>query len=145
MTRAAKTLLLALTAALLLAACGGADEPAAPGDGDEPTDDPADTQPDDTDGSDPDGTDALSAEIDLAIEDAAAHFDVDASSIEVVTAEAVTWSDGALGCPESGELYTQALVEGYRIELQVDGESVAYHGEDGGDPFRCDDPEEPAS
>jgi hypothetical protein len=28
---------------------------------------------------------------------------------EVVSAKAVTWSDGSLGCPEPGKLYTQAF------------------------------------
>lgn len=149
MTRHPVTLLLGLVAALLLTACGGAGDPAAPGEPDDPTDDPAETgsddDPDDADGTDPDDTEAFAGEVELAIADAAAHFDVDASSIEVAAAEAVTWPDGALGCPEPDEVYTQALVDGYRILLEVDGATVAYHGQDGSDPFRCDDPAEPAS
>lgn len=150
MIRKHTTLLLGLAATLLLAACGGASEPGSPDETDGATDRPADTPPDDTTpdddaGSDPNGTEPLAAEIDLAITDAAGHFDVDPSSIEVATAETVTWPDGALGCPQSGELYTQALVDGYRIRLEVDGQPVAYHGQSGGEPFRCDDPTEPAS
>ena len=68
----------------------------------------------------------------------------DAADIEVVAHERVTWRNGALGCPEPGRSYTQALVPGYRIELTLDGETVSYHGSSDGAPFRCDDPEEPA-
>lgn len=41
----------------------------------------------------------------------------DRSSMVVLRAEAVTWSDGSLGCPEPGATYTQALVDGYWVEL----------------------------
>lgn len=67
---------------------------------------------------------------------------VPAEEIEVVRAEHVTWSNGALGCEEEGGMYTQALVEGYRIELQHDGESYAFHGQDGEPPFYCPEPTE---
>jgi len=45
---------------------------------------------------------------------------------EVVSAEAVTWNDGSLGCPEAGQSYTQALVDGYQVILEVDGERYDY-------------------
>ena len=48
------------------------------------------------------------------------------SDPEVVSAEAVTWNDGSLGCPEAGQAYTQALVEGYQVILEVDGERYDY-------------------
>lgn len=41
-------------------------------------------------------------------------------SIKVLRAESVVWPDGSLGCPEPGIFYTQALVDGYHIELGVD-------------------------
>ena len=34
---------------------------------------------------------------------------------ELVSAEAVTWPSGALGCPKPGRSYTQALVDGMRV------------------------------
>lgn len=77
----------------------------------------------------------------LAIADLADHADVSADAIDVLTNERVTWRDGSLGCPEPGMMYTQALVEGYRIVLQVDGQDFAYHGADGGAPSRCDNPD----
>ena len=44
----------------------------------------------------------------------------------LVTAEAVTWTSGALGCPEPGKYYTQALVEGMRVVVEVRGVSYDY-------------------
>jgi hypothetical protein len=68
---------------------------------------------------------------------------VDPDTIEVVLAEPVVWSDGSIGCPEPGMMYTQALVDGYRIVLDVDGDEVAFHGQSAQPPFRCDGPVEP--
>jgi hypothetical protein len=44
---------------------------------------------------------------------------VTAESMTIVRAEAVTWNDGSLGCPQPGMFYTQALVDGYWVVLQV--------------------------
>lgn len=44
----------------------------------------------------------------------------------VVSAQAVTWPDGSLGCPEPGRSYTQALVRGYRVLLEVEGKQLDY-------------------
>ena len=41
------------------------------------------------------------------------------ADIKVLSAEAVTWPDGSLGCPQPGMMYTQALVPGFRIVLQA--------------------------
>jgi hypothetical protein len=68
----------------------------------------------------------------------------DDQDLEVVTIEDVTWSDGALGCPQPGEMYTQALVDGYRVILRTqDGERLHVHGAEGQPPFLCEDPQEP--
>ena len=50
--------------------------------------------------------------LDAAIDDAAKRASMERSAISVVSAAAVTWSDGSAGCPEPGMLYTQALVPG---------------------------------
>lgn len=62
------------------------------------------------------------------------------SEIDVVAYEQVTWRDGSLGCPQPGMMYTQALVDGYRIVLRALGKDVSYHGQTGKPPFRCDNP-----
>lgn len=81
--------------------------------------------------------------IDALVEQAADDTGVNADEIGVITAEAVTWSDGSIGCPEEGMGYTQALVPGYRVVLDVDGEEVHYHAGSDGQFFACDDPQEP--
>jgi hypothetical protein len=57
--------------------------------------------------------------------------------IAVERAEFVTWRNGAIGCPEPGMAYTEALVPGYRIILNAGGEIHHYHGAGGLAPFRC--------
>jgi hypothetical protein len=58
--------------------------------------------------------------------DAAERTGVDVDDIEVVQAEAVTWSDGSLGCPEPGMVYTQALVDGYHVIVEAGGEELDF-------------------
>jgi hypothetical protein len=58
------------------------------------------------------------------IKDLVQRTDADQQDIQVIRSESVTWSDGSLGCPKPGEVYTQVLVDGYWVVLQVD--EVAY-------------------
>ena len=136
-----------LVAGLLLLGCGGADEPAetdpdpdlpAEGEpGDHPEDTPSDEVPDEPATDD---LDALASRIAVEV---AEDEGVDEAQVRVVSAEEVTWPDGALGCPEEDGMYTQALVDGYRIVVEVDGREHHYHGATGQLPFRCDDPQPP--
>ena len=97
-----------------------------------------------TDGAAPTaGTGMTQAMIDAVVEQAAAESGVDIGEIRVVTAEAVTWSDGSLGCPQPGQAYTQALVPGFRVVLEVDGAEMHYHASQSGDFAACADPVEP--
>lgn len=116
---------------VVLTACGdqnGGSDPA------EPSRAPPATTPEETP-IDPNNPEAA------AIADLAAHANVGEDEIEVVAHDEVTWRNGALGCPQPGMAYTQALVEGYRIVLRAKGQEYAYHGADGRPPFRCDDPD----
>jgi hypothetical protein len=45
----------------------------------------------------------------------------------VSRAEKVTWSDAALGCPEHGQMYAQALVPGFRVEARAQAGLLVYH------------------
>lgn len=83
-----------------------------------------------------DPRDPLSA----AISDLATRLGVDPGRIHVESRQEVTWRDGSLGCPKPGMRYTQALVNGYRIVLDCDGKSYAYHGAGGRLPFLCERP-----
>ncbi|HSM17345.1 MAG TPA: hypothetical protein VK845_10190 [Gemmatimonadales bacterium] len=57
----------------------------------------------------------------------------------VLRAEAVTWQDGSLGCPEPGMAYTQALVDGYWVELMAGEETLDYRlSSEGGIKFCAD-------
>jgi hypothetical protein len=82
---------------------------------------------------------------DFARADAAQRAGVDEAEVTVVTNEAVTWPNGALGCPQPGQFYTQALVEGYRIVVEAGGQEFHYHGETGRPPAYCENPSEPAA
>ena len=64
--------------------------------------------------------------------DLAGRLGIEAEAIELVQAEAVTWPDGSLGCPEPGMFYTQALVEGYRVILRAGGEEYDYRAAEQG-------------
>ena len=62
-----------------------------------------------------------------------------ADDFEVVTAEVVSWNDGSLGCPEPGQMYTQALVDGYHIVVAAADQRLDYRAANGG--FRiCSNP-----
>ncbi len=58
-------------------------------------------------------------------------------ALELASAERVTWSDGSLGCPQPGLLYTQALVPGYRIRLRSPAGVLDYHASLRGTPVLC--------
>ena len=73
-----------------------------------------------------------------AIADAAEEAGVDPSTITVVSAEATTWNSGALGCPKPGEMYTQALVPGYKIVLEAGGRELDYHASESGTVKLCE-------
>lgn len=124
----ARATIVALGCALLLAACGGDDEPASPG----PTPPPGAAEASFV------SLDALPEEIAAAIADASQRFDVPEAEVAVAGALRVTWADGSLGCPEEGMMYTQALVPGYLLTLEVAGQRFQYHGADGEAPFLCE-------
>ena len=83
----------------------------------------------------------LSPELEVAVREArkelAARMDLSDEAIEVQAAERVRWPSSALGCPEPGMMYTQALVPGYRIVLRAGGDLHHYHGARGEPPFHC--------
>jgi hypothetical protein len=82
--------------------------------------------------------DALPDAVEAAIADASGRLGVPESEVAVAGALRVVWSDGSLGCPEPGTMYTQALVPGYLLTLEVDGRRVDYHGAEGDDPRICE-------
>jgi hypothetical protein len=69
----------------------------------------------------------LDALVAAALADASQRSALPASALRVVKAEAVTWRDGAGGCPAPGMLYTQGLVPGYRIRILAGDRLLDYH------------------
>lgn len=60
-----------------------------------------------------------------------------AGTPEVVSVAAVTWPDSSLGCPSPGVSYTQALVDGVRVVVSVDGTEYDYRFGTGSTPKLC--------
>jgi hypothetical protein len=76
--------------------------------------------------------------LDAILADAADRSGAALAAIEVVTAEQVTWPDGSLGCPEPGQAYTQALVDGYQVVVDAGGEELDYRVGSGGSFQLCE-------
>jgi hypothetical protein len=143
--------LLMLALILLLAACGS----------DEPGGDTVAPEPDDTSttvdgGSEGETTTTLPERVDPSrvtvpettppvvgevpqdildeiLADASERAGVPVDDFTVRRSEATTWSDGSLGCPQPGEAYTQAIVDGYWVELVApDGTVLDYRVGDSG-------------
>ncbi|HEU4592190.1 MAG TPA: hypothetical protein VFS13_14885 [Steroidobacteraceae bacterium] len=69
--------------------------------------------------------------------DAARRFKVPEESVVLTRAEQVTWSSAALGCPEPGTIYTQALVPGFRLVAKTGEGELSYHADAGGTVRQC--------
>ena len=61
------------------------------------------------------------------LDDAARRTGVAPALLRVARIEAVTWPDGALGCPQPGRLYPQSLVPGWRIRIEAPTMALSYH------------------
>lgn len=118
--------LMALLASLLLAGCGdqGGDSAA----------DPAAEEPSSAEAPEV----QQDAPVEEAVADLASRLGVDPDDVEVVGAEAVTWDNGALGCPQPGEMYTQVQVAGHRIVLRAQDRTWPYHSGGNRGPFLCE-------
>lgn len=71
------------------------------------------------------------------VADAAKRFSVSENAVVLVEAERVTWSDGAMGCPEPGQMYTQMLVPGYRLSAKTSAGQMLYHTDSRGAVVSC--------
>jgi len=133
-TAARGRFLLLLAAVLVVTACGS---PAPPGETGSTPSGPTPSVPSGSPGpmaptpSTPAGETARPPAVpqpvwDAVLADLAARRGGQVGPVTVVSAEAVTWNDGSLGCPEPGMVYTQALVDGYHVVLDVGGERYDY-------------------
>jgi hypothetical protein len=80
---------------------------------------------------------SLAAVTEAALADAARRSGLEQGALKVLSAAAVTWSDGSLGCPQPGMMYTQALVPGYRVRIEAGGQVLDYHVGTSGQPTLC--------
>lgn len=83
--------------------------------------------------------------IEQARADAARRAGVPPEDVEILIAEAVTWNDGSLGCPQPGVMYTQALVDGYRVVVEAGGGEYHYHAAETGGATYCANPQSDGS
>ena len=122
---------------LLLAACA---QPA--GEGESPSAVPSEaaspTSTATAEASDKEESDVPEDLLTAILADAAQRAGVSADDIEVTSADAVTFTDGSLDCPEPGMMYTQALVDGYRVVVDVSGEELDYRVGSGGSFRLCE-------
>jgi hypothetical protein len=73
-------------------------------------------------------------------DDLAKRLGIDLSGIQLVKAEAVTWNDGSLGCPQPEGVYTDALVNGYWVVLRVGAIQYDYRASETGYFILCEIP-----
>ncbi|MCS6841328.1 MAG: hypothetical protein NZ699_08825 [Roseiflexus sp.] len=74
------------------------------------------------------------------VSDLAGRSGSDPSTITLISAEAVIWNDGSLGCPQPGMVYPQVQIEGYRVVLRVGDRNYDYRVGKGGSFVLCDRP-----
>ena len=76
-----------------------------------------------------------------AKEDLAKRLAIEVEQIGLVGFEPVEWRDTSLGCPLPGMMYAQVVTPGYRIVLEVEGESYEYHSDTRGRVVYCESQE----
>ena len=64
--------------------------------------------------------------IDSILSDVATATGTDVAEVTVIQSESKRWSSGALGCPEPGQMYTQAIVDGYQVVIEYGEERFDY-------------------
>jgi hypothetical protein len=79
----------------------------------------------------------LETAVQAALADASRRTGLAVEALQLHSAEAVTWRDGALGCPQPGRAYTQALVPGYRVRIRAQGQLLHYHAGSRGAVLLC--------
>jgi hypothetical protein len=133
MLRPTLALLAALVVVAACSASSGVDGSGPPGSSAPSTDDPGEP------GSNG-GASLPAAIIDPIVADAAARLGVDPSMVQIVAAEPKTYGDGSLGCPQPGEMYTQAVVDGYQVIVEANGTQLDYRGSGPGQFRVCEFP-----
>jgi hypothetical protein len=96
------------------------------------------TQPADSPGGEAIATSVMPRAVRRAVvADAARRFKVSESAVVLARAEQLTWNDGSLGCPQPGQMYTQALVPGFRVVARTTEGEFLYHTDSHGQVLVC--------
>jgi hypothetical protein len=61
-------------------------------------------------------------------------------SIHLVSARAMRWNDGSMGCPQPGQSYMQVIVDGFQVILEAQGHSYDYRTNGRGGFVLCENP-----
>ena len=61
-----------------------------------------------------------------------------AATATVVSAEAVDWPDGSLGCPQPDMMYPQVITPGYKVVFEVDGDQYDMRATASGGVVLCE-------
>ncbi len=69
--------------------------------------------------------------VDRSVSDLSQRLGVSEDDVQVVSVEAVEWSDSSLGCPAEGMDYAEVIFSGYEVILQVDEDVYSYHSDEG--------------
>lgn len=72
------------------------------------------------------------AMLDMIMADLEGRSGADRSKFTVMRAESVRWNDGGLGCPEPGAAYTQAIIDGYHVVIEYEGQKNDYRATESG-------------
>lgn len=80
---------------------------------------------------------SLADQVAAARSDLAAKLSVDEKDLVLLKSDAVTWRSSAIGCPEAGQHYMQALVSGVLIVFSINSKHYRYHAEQYKAPFYC--------
>jgi hypothetical protein len=83
--------------------------------------------------------------LDSIVKDLSERIGAPRERIAVVHDQQIVWNDGSLGCAMPGEFYTQALVDGYWVMLELDGIKYDYRAAATGYFFLCERGIPPAS
>ena len=75
--------------------------------------------------------------LDSIVADAALARGIEPGAVTVISARRVDWPDGSLGCPVPGEVYTQAIVPGYHVQVSAAGKVMDYRADLAGRFFVC--------
>lgn len=74
----------------------------------------------------------------LSREDLAKQIKIAFSKIEIIKIEEIIWSDGSMGCPKEGFVYTQAEIPGYRVTFNYKQKLYYYNTDKNRSFVQCD-------